>query len=555
MTKIWETPLYYGPTWQRDESGEFILPEYTLGWEIAGWCTKYLLDPNDDSKPWKFTFEQLRFILWFYAVDGDGKFLHRDSVLQRMKGWGKDPLAAVMSLVELVGPCRFSHWQEADGALRPVAKPVPSAWVEIYGVSRESTVNTVQMIPLLVSERLRSEYGVNPGKEVIYANGGRSSLRVKGTGIGSSEGGRVTFMVLGEIQHWTHSNGGHDLFDTVRKNAIKTSGRFIAVTNAYRPGQESVGERLRDAWEKSQADMTVERSKTLYDSVEAHPDTPLTREALRVVLPRVAGDAVWTAVEEIIDSILDPSSNPAHERRMWLNQIVAADEQLVAHTQWDGMSVEGESLRPGDGIVLGFDGGDVSDATALVAIRVSDGLVQPLLIEERPTDWPTGPSAPRWMVDRDRVDVAVANAFGKYKVFALFCDLRFWESHVSQWVNEFGHRVVVDAGGRNKFAWDMRGKAEPKVAAAHEYLLSLIEQRGLLVADLEVPLHRHLRAHVLNAYRRETRHGILFGKETRDSPRKIDGYAALVAAAAALRLYKEKHATTKSSGSSAWWGF
>jgi hypothetical protein len=33
-----------------------------------------------------------------------GRFVYRKGVLQRMKGWGKDPLLAVICLVELVGP-------------------------------------------------------------------------------------------------------------------------------------------------------------------------------------------------------------------------------------------------------------------------------------------------------------------------------------------------------------------------------------------------------------------------------------------------------------------
>jgi hypothetical protein len=48
----------------------------------------------------------MRFILWWYAVDEFGRFVYRKGVLQRMKGWGKDPLLAVICLVELVGPSR-----------------------------------------------------------------------------------------------------------------------------------------------------------------------------------------------------------------------------------------------------------------------------------------------------------------------------------------------------------------------------------------------------------------------------------------------------------------
>lgn len=79
-------PITHGPTWQRGEDGKWMLPEFTLGWQIAGWCAEWLTNENGD--PWVFTLEQLRFVLWLYAIDGRGRFVYKDAVLQRLKGWG-----------------------------------------------------------------------------------------------------------------------------------------------------------------------------------------------------------------------------------------------------------------------------------------------------------------------------------------------------------------------------------------------------------------------------------------------------------------------------------
>ena len=65
---------YLGPTWQKDEAGDWLLPERTLGWEVIGWCSEYLqMDDStpDDFQPWDFTDEQMRFILWWYAIDAE----------------------------------------------------------------------------------------------------------------------------------------------------------------------------------------------------------------------------------------------------------------------------------------------------------------------------------------------------------------------------------------------------------------------------------------------------------------------------------------------------
>lgn len=96
----WEiVPFTLGPTWDknpfwkgpRDPQG-YILPEFTLGWQVLDWVKKNLLadetDADNNPLPIDLTDEQKRFLLWFYAVDEDGRFLYRDVVLQRLKGWG-----------------------------------------------------------------------------------------------------------------------------------------------------------------------------------------------------------------------------------------------------------------------------------------------------------------------------------------------------------------------------------------------------------------------------------------------------------------------------------
>lgn len=65
-----------------------------------------------------------------------------------------------------------------------------------------------------------------------------------------------------------------------------------------------------------------------------------------------------------------------------------------------------------------------------------------------------------------------------------------------------------------------------------EFLVRSVRD-GLLLHTTGADLDKHLRRHVLNARRRENTYGVSFGKEYRHSPNKVDGYAALVAAAAA----------------------
>ena len=86
------------------------MPPLTLGWDILGWTAAHLLQPDgpDAGQPWRATDEQARFILWWYAVDPSGRFVYRSGTYRRLKGGGKNPLAAALCAFELVGPCRPS---------------------------------------------------------------------------------------------------------------------------------------------------------------------------------------------------------------------------------------------------------------------------------------------------------------------------------------------------------------------------------------------------------------------------------------------------------------
>lgn len=82
MTASSLAPIRIGPEdWPADRD--------TLGWSIIDWQLDHLQQPDGpDRRAWRMTDEQLRFFLWWYAVDEHGRFAYRRGVLRRMKGWG-----------------------------------------------------------------------------------------------------------------------------------------------------------------------------------------------------------------------------------------------------------------------------------------------------------------------------------------------------------------------------------------------------------------------------------------------------------------------------------
>lgn len=518
-------PIYIGPTWRRNGDGTWFLPEKTLGWEIIGWCGRWL--KGEDGKPWLFTPEQMRFVLWWFAVDDTGRFIHRKGTLQRMKGWGKDPLLAVLCLVELVGPSRFSHW-DAFGS--PVGKKCPRAWVQVTAVNQSQTTNTMEYLPSLMSDEFIATFDIKLGAELIRAESGTRRLEAVTSSYRAIEGKRTTFVLLNETHHWVQANNGHKMYETIDGNATKRDSRYLAITNAYLPGEDSVAQNMRETYDKVLEGRTKDVG-VLYDSVEAHPATPLTEDALLIAIPKIRGDATWLRPETIIQSIQDADMSPSRSRRMWLNQIVAEEDALFGPAEWDVLEQRDAILLPDDAIVLGFDGGSTDDSTALVAIRVSDQCAFLLGLWERPeipAERENGTRVNRWTVPRDEVDSAVHEAFRVYDVQAFYSDVALWESHIADWSSKYGDQLHVKAEGRTAIGWDMRASLK-RATLANERLMRTIFDKKL--GHNGDPA---MRRHVLNARRRTNNFGISFGKESRESSRKVDIYAALMLAHEAL---------------------
>lgn len=540
----WVKPDLHGPTWRKNGNGDWDLPAKTLGWQIVAWCSDHLLDPDDPEKPWNFSLEQLRFMLWWYAVDGTGQFVYRKGVLQRLKGWGKDPLLAVICVVEFIGPCRFAGWTDGEAFFKdshqPIGAPHPRSFVQVAATNLAQTQNTTDMLSSIIGDELKAQYGIKMGAEIIRANQGRSKIRAVTSNPRALEGNRVTFAVLNETQNWLKNNKGHAMYDVIDGNTRKTSSRYLAITNAFLPGEESVAEKMRYHYDQILLGK-VRDTRFLYDSVEAKPQVGLNDPLTLPCLLRLRGDSVWLNVEEISQDLDDPTIGESRMRRMWLNQIVADDDALYDAGMWDNLEVEA-TLQPNDEIVMGFDGGKTDDDTALVAIRLSDEVAFVL------GHWykPDGPEGENWQVDQKKVDSAVSKAMRDYTVRGFFADVAHWDSWIADWTERYGEDLHVKATGRGAIGWDMRSSRKA-ATIAHERLISRIFN-GRLHHDG----NPFMRQHILNVYRRDNDWGVWFDKESRESKRKIDIYAALFLAHEALDMWRTGRAPEQRPSGQAW---
>lgn len=516
-------PVRIGPTWQWDDG--WVLPEFSLGWGVLAWCSHWLRDKSGEN--WNFTPEQARFVLWFYAVDEDGSWLNDSAVLQRLKGWGKDPLAAAMAVAALCGPVKFSHWGE-DG--QPVGTDDPTAWVQVVAVSQQQTANTLKVFPWLIPMETRAEFKIILQKTSVYALGERQIQGVTASPL-ALEGGRPTLIICGESQNWNASNGGADMYGVLEGNAAKSEGgqaRMLFICNAYRPGEESVGERIRLAWEDTQGDdAEFESFGLMYDSLEAPPHAPLELDAVEDVIKAVRGDAVWLDPERIANSIKNQTNTVSESRRKWYNQILAVADAWVDPADWR-MCGRKRDLVPGEKIVLFFDGSKSGDHTGLVGCCIEDGYVFLGGVWE-----PEKIGKDLWRVDREAVDIRVSELVDEFKVLAIWGDPsdarddetgeRYWEPYFDMWHKRWGRKFRLWAQRSGNYMhsvnWDMRSP---------ERLKRFIEAAELFTTDVASHNLPHdmsplLARHVGNARRRpDPRFGIGLSKATKDSDKKID---------------------------------
>jgi phage terminase large subunit-like protein len=505
---------------------------------VLNWWANYVKTPGGDHAGEAFmpTLEQARWALWWYAVDDDGKYAYRNGVLRRMKGWGKDPLAAALALVELCGPVAFAGF---DPSGEPIGKPRHAAWVQIVAVSQEQTKNTMSLFPVMVSAKLKEDYNLEVNKTIIYSEiGGR--IEAVTSSPHSMEGNRPTLVIRNETQWWVEASAGHQLAGVIEGNVTKIPGsRTLSICNAHIPGEDSVAERDYDAWQQVASGQAVDVG-TLYDALEAPASTPVSeipseREnpegyleglgRLRDGILVARGDSVWLPVDTIVESVLDVKNPVTESRRKFLNQVNASEDSWIAPIEWDACAVPDAVLSKGDRITLGFDGSKSNDWTALIACRVEDGCLFTLGVWN-PEKQITGE------VPREDVDACVRSAFERFDVVAFRADVYQFEAYVDQWSRDFKKRVKVNASPASPIAFDMRGQTKRFALDCERFLDSVLEQE--IAHDGDVTL----RQHILNARRHPTTFdAISIRKASKDSSKKIDAAVCAVLAFGARQDY------------------
>jgi len=412
----------------------------TLGYSVGEWIESHCVVPDGYrmGEPFLLTDEMWLFLLHYYRLYPHARpwpspdaLQHVGGQLRRVQKWGKDPFGGSIVLAEALGPTRFDGWN-ASG--EPVGAPYPTPLIVCLGTSEDQTDNTWR--PLLSMIRrgpLINLSGMDAGQTRVDLPGG-GRIEPVTTSAKARLGAPLTFLTITESHLFTLQGGYRRVCGAVKRNVAGMDGRWLELTNGW------------DPVEGSEAQVTAESGdeRIHVDTIEPHRVEDLSdTEAVYAELLRQYADSArekggWVNVRgRILHEVQSGTHLEADRRRFFLNEIVVGESIFVDPVRWDFMARPGQFLQPGQQIALGFDGSKFNDATALVAVRLSDGRLFDLGIWERPLD-----AGRDWRVPSLDVDRRLRDVFEAYAVTYLYADPWRWQDYLDAWSQAFPGKIV-----------------------------------------------------------------------------------------------------------------
>lgn len=494
----------------------------TLGPQIVEWMQDNLVfGPGDlRGEPLRLDNEQQAFIWKLYEVFPKshpmaGRRRFRRCALSLAKGLRKTELSAFIAAAELhpSAPVRFNGW--AGRGLAP-GRSVTDPFVVLMAYTEEQSDELCYGALRVILEESPIAGDFDIGLERIVRIGGDGKAVSLAGSPNARDGARTTFQVFDET-HWMTLSRLKQAHQTMMANLPKrklSDAWALEITTAPEPGGGSIAEATME-YAQSVADGRLTDTSLFYFHRQASDEHDLTtREGARAAVVEASGEASkWRDIDAIVNLWSDPTTDRAYWERVWTNRLVQSASQAFDLEKWKSMAIAANPVKPGDLIVMGFDGGMFHDATALVGTHVETGYQWLIGVWECPIN------VDDWQVPAEEVDALVRDCFERYTVWRLYADPPYWQSWISAWAGSFGKEHVVEW-------WTNRRR--PMTFALESFKTAITA--GTLTHDGDKHYTRHIgnaRREDIPGWRDEQGKPLwLIRKERPDSQKKIDAAMA-----------------------------
>jgi hypothetical protein len=435
----------------------------TLGWDLLDWIEWALVHgPGDvQGEEIHLDAELARFVLRCYRVNPpaghplhlehlpEGRRLHDEALLSRVKGRAKSELAGMLVCVEAFAPARWDGW-DADGD--PVGRPVTYPFVRALATEEDQSSHTYLNAAYMVwagQERgLEPFLGVDYGRDwqtstrILLPDGGE--IRPSTASSAAKDGGKESFAVYDE-SHLYVSRDLLRMYRTVKRNLAKrplAEPWALQTSTMYAKGEASIAEQTHAA-AASDSRVLLDHRGARKDGIDLADTETVVRE-LRWVYGAFA-DVV--DLERILRALRDPLDEEADRRRYFLGEATDVSARFLPAGRWAACEDLDRPLPPdGTPLALGFDGSLRQDASA-IRLVTEDGwhFYPPRADGMGPAVWerPDGPAGTGWEVPPEEVEATLEQVHSRWKIVRGYYDPAWWGGFIAVWRGRWGADVVV----------------------------------------------------------------------------------------------------------------
>lgn len=496
-------------------------PWPTLGIQVAAWMEAYLVHGPGDlrGRPYQLDDEKRGLIARAYEVHPKdspqaGRRRFKRVGFSLRKGSSKTELMAAIAAAELhpEAPVRCRGW---DGQGNPIGGGVTDPFLALVAYTAEQSDELAYgaLLVMLGEGPLRDDFDV--GLTRILRKGGDGKAVSLANAPDARDGARITFQGFDETHRFTLPRlreAHRTMLANIPKRRLADAWS-LETTTAPSPGESSVAEHTMDYAKLVVAGAVPDPQLFFYHREASDKHDLTTKKGIRAAVLEASGPvAEWSDIDGIVAQWDDPTADKTYLERVWLNRVVRSTERAFDSVRWRELAEPERVIPDGEHITLGFDGARYKDATALIATHVLAGFQWPIGIWQRP------PRLDEWEVPVHEVEAAVDEAFTRWRVWRMYCDPPYWETHIHQWAGKYGdERVLV--------WWTNRARQIGNAVRAYD--------AALRAGELSHSGDALFTEHVGNAVRRllpvtddEQRRLWTIQKERDDSPLKIDAAMA-----------------------------